>query len=67
MPIFEFKCHNCGQEFEVLVSNAEKDQVKCPECASADVKQLLSLFSTTGGKASAYPASNCDTCGVSSG
>ncbi len=67
MPIFEFKCQTCGKHFEVLTSNANKDQVRCPECASAEVKQLLSSFSTAGGKASAYSASNCDTCGVSSG
>lgn len=46
MPIFEFKCENCQFQFERMLSNAEKDKLKCPECGSVNIKQRLSLFNT---------------------
>jgi len=46
MPIFEFLCQDCKKVFERMVSNAEKENIKCPECGSANIKQLLSLFNT---------------------
>lgn len=52
MPFFDFKCEKCGHEFEVRVSNAEKDKVKCPECDHPRVKQLLSPFFSSGSRTS---------------
>jgi hypothetical protein len=44
-----------------MISNADKDHVRCPQCDSGNIKQLLSLFST--GKAKASNNSNaCDGC-----
>lgn len=50
MPFFDFKCEKCGHEFNIRVSNAEKNKVKCPECGHKKVKQLLSPFFTAGTK-----------------
>lgn len=50
MPIFDFSCQDCGKKFDLMISNQNKDQVKCPECGSSQVKQLLSMFSTGGSK-----------------
>ncbi|HHV16272.1 MAG TPA: zinc ribbon domain-containing protein [Gelria sp.] len=61
MPIFDFLCQQCGHNFDVMISNADKDKVKCPECNSGDVKQLLSLFNTAGGGPKTLPAS-CQGC-----
>lgn len=61
MPIFEFACRQCGKNFDLMISNAQKYQVKCPECGSSEVKQLLSAFSTS---KSASPGSSND-CGGS--
>jgi putative FmdB family regulatory protein len=44
MPIFEFACKECQYEFNLLISNADKDQVRCSACGSVNVKQLLSLL-----------------------
>ena len=40
MPIYDYKCRSCGEEFEQLVlrSNA----AACPACESGDLEQLLS-------------------------
>lgn len=32
MPIFEFKCRNCGHEFEFLKIKSD-DHAQCPNCA----------------------------------
>lgn len=48
MPLFDFLCQKCGYKFDVMTSNADKDKVKCPECQTLDIKQLLSLFNTSG-------------------
>jgi putative FmdB family regulatory protein len=40
MPIYDFKCRGCGQEFELLVRGSIAPA--CPGCASPDLEQLLS-------------------------
>ncbi|NLT19962.1 MAG: zinc ribbon domain-containing protein [Syntrophomonadaceae bacterium] len=49
MPIFEFECKDCGQKFDLMISNADKDKVKCPQCGTGNIKQLISLFNSSGG------------------
>ena len=41
MPIFEYKCRGCGNEFEALVRKS--DTPSCPECKATDLERLLSL------------------------
>ena len=41
MPLYDFKCRNCGEEFEALVL---KSQPVCPSCAGTELEQLISLF-----------------------
>lgn len=43
MPIYEFKCKNCGFSFEAL-QKLEEDFPSCPRCHSREVIKLLSLF-----------------------
>ncbi len=40
MPIFEYQCTRCGQEFEKLVFGRETPA--CPECHSDKVCKLMS-------------------------
>jgi putative FmdB family regulatory protein len=47
MPIFDFECRKCGHKFDLIVSNADKDKATCPQCGAANLKQLLSSFSTS--------------------
>lgn len=45
MPIYEFRCEACGEEFEVLCRNREEaSEVKCKECGSEKVKRLMSTI-----------------------
>ncbi len=47
MPIFEFKCLNCGEEFEVLLKSKEEiGDVKCKVCGSSQVERLMSVVNS---------------------
>ncbi len=78
MPIFEFKCADCGKEFEELVIGSGSEAV-CPDCGSKNTERLMSCccHKTAGQGASlgqAMPASsggggcagcsggNCSSC-----
>ena len=43
MPLYDFRCKACGEEFEALVRPPH--QPACPSCAGADLERLLSGFS----------------------
>jgi len=42
MPLYEYRCRQCGREFELLVRQPMTPA--CPACESADLERLLSLF-----------------------
>jgi putative FmdB family regulatory protein len=41
MPIFEYRCESCGQQFETLVLKGTVPA--CPECKSEALEKLLSI------------------------
>lgn len=54
MPIYEYKCKDCGKIDEVYHNKPIKDVVHpeiCPHCNSTEYKQLISLstFDVPGG------------------
>ncbi len=76
MPIFEYRCSECGNKYEVLhKSSSSNEEIICPECHSANSKKLLSTFSasfaggtdfSSGGYGSDSTCST-GTCGCGSG
>jgi putative FmdB family regulatory protein len=42
MPIYDFQCRACGHAFEALMRRSADTQ--CPDCRSADLERLPSLF-----------------------
>jgi len=63
MPAYDFKCKSCDKKFSVRVSISERDRVKCPDCGSSSVKQLLTPFSVTV-KSGSSGMPSCDSgCG----
>jgi putative FmdB family regulatory protein len=43
MPIYEYQCPSCGQEFQSLVmKKAEEDKLLCPKCGSRKKRRLIS-------------------------
>ena len=63
MPIFEFVCKECDQEFEELVQGTS--QPRCPSCESEELEKKLSGFAVavSGPKFAGLPAGPCGTCG----
>jgi putative FmdB family regulatory protein len=41
MPIYEYQCRGCGNQFEALVRKS--DTPACPKCESNDLERLISL------------------------
>ncbi|MGB0997855.1 MAG: FmdB family zinc ribbon protein [Pseudomonadales bacterium] len=42
MPIYEYRCANCGHEVEVLQKVSEAPLTKCPACATDNLKKRIS-------------------------
>ena len=73
MPIFEFRCLECGNLFEKLFLNSdEKTDMACPECQSRSFERVVGRTSYVigagrGGKQpkittkSCSPSSQCTT------
>ncbi len=38
MPIYEYKCENCGDDFECIVFRTD-EAVECPKCGSAESEE----------------------------
>jgi putative FmdB family regulatory protein len=46
MPIYEYRCRACDNEFEAVVL-PKGDPAVCPGCKSDDLERLLSLFAVS--------------------
>ena len=44
MPIYEYKCSGCGNEFEKIVKLNESPD--CPGCGSSEVEKLVTFSAT---------------------
>ena len=45
MPIYEYECRQCGEQFEALVLKAAV--ASCPACESRDLEQQISGFAVS--------------------
>ena len=77
MPIYEFACDKCEEQFETLVFRSD-DAVTCPKCGSENVRRVMSVcgFKSGGEKGAAssrmgsgassscagYGGGSCSTC-----
>jgi putative FmdB family regulatory protein len=71
MPIFEYRCEDCGTRFEKLVRSSDTDGPHCPQCGTAKLEQELSTFAAHSGSSSApkmsgggCPAGMCGSPGL---
>ncbi|MBU2547615.1 MAG: zinc ribbon domain-containing protein [Proteobacteria bacterium] len=45
MPIYEYVCLDCEDDFETLVLSSE-EEVCCPQCGSKRLERAMSAFSS---------------------
>ncbi|MBW1927280.1 MAG: zinc ribbon domain-containing protein [Deltaproteobacteria bacterium] len=75
MPIYEYVCTACGENFEELVLGSGTD-IKCPKCGALGAQKKVSAFAFksghkfagTGKKSSGLctgcTSSDCRSCGI---
>jgi putative FmdB family regulatory protein len=73
MPIYEYMCGKCNNEFEYLMLGGDST-VSCPDCDGEKVERLMSACSfksggggdfspsTSSSSCSGCTSSNCSTC-----
>ena len=65
MPIYEYRCKECGAEFEELTLSRDNGAVTCRKCSSRRVTRLLSTFAVGSQAApSKVDAGPCGACGA---
>ncbi len=65
MPIYEYTCRECGEEFEHLLRGDEKPS--CPACGKARLSKKFSVPAAhTGAAGPECPARDAGACGASS-
>lgn len=57
MPIYEYACQSCRQEFELLIRGTETPE--CPGCGTKKLEKLLSVPAAHVGGKSQLPV--CET------
>lgn len=63
MPIFEYRCEECGNRFDAFFRQAEdadKHQLVCAKCGSGRVRKLFSVIGI-GGSDKGLGAESCGT------
>jgi putative FmdB family regulatory protein len=67
MPIYEYSCGQCGDDFELLVFSS--DEPACPNCGSKNLQKKMSACGFSVGykfkSASASGGSGCSGCSSS--
>lgn len=55
MPIYEYRCQRCGQQFDKLVRSLSQSvqAMTCPKCQSTDLRRLVSAPVVHSGSAGA--------------
>lgn len=42
MPIYEYKCNNCGHVFDIFSTSVSHEHPCCPKCKECNTKKLIS-------------------------
>jgi len=67
MPLYEYRCRDCGHRFEILQRLGEgAGGLACGRCGAAALDKQFSTFATASGSLAAADAAACDApdCGA---
>lgn len=67
MPLYDYRCHGCGREFEIQQPMADDDLVKCEVCGEDKLEKLISWASFGSGTAGLYSANPSESIKVDRG
>ena len=68
MPLYEYRCNECGGEFEKRLSFSETDRLPvCPRCESRNTQKKLSKVVSFGTVSAGSAISSGSSCGSSGG
>ena len=42
MPIYDYKCSNCGHQFELIQKFSDQPAEICPQCSEKSIQKLVS-------------------------
>jgi len=67
MPIYEYHCSGCGEDFEELVLS-KSSAINCPKCHGSEVEKMMSAtsFKSSEKSASSSGGSSCSSCSATS-
>lgn len=68
MPLYEYRCKECGAEFEKTLRFSEADQIPtCPKCNSPHTRKKLSSVVSFGSNSTGSSSSYGSTCSTGGG
>ena len=73
MPIYDYRCQECGKVSELLVRSLDDSSITCPGCGSANLTRLVAasamvrMGSVTAGTTCCGRAERCETPPCSTG
>ncbi|MCD6405553.1 MAG: zinc ribbon domain-containing protein [Planctomycetes bacterium] len=63
MPLYEYKCGECGEVFEALLKMSERDTApRCPSCGCETTGRLLSVFASHCSGGAGQGRGSCASC-----
>lgn len=68
MPLYEYRCNECGAEFEMMLRFSEADRRPvCPKCESSQTQKKLSSVASFGAATSGSTGNSSASCGTRGG
>lgn len=47
MPLYDYRCNDCGAEFEAVHSMFDNPRLPCPDCGLLHTRRLITTFPHT--------------------
>ena len=61
MPIYEYRCKECGDISEFLTGLGKEERISCQSCGSLEMERIMSMASFLGQSMERAPGHTC--CG----
>jgi putative FmdB family regulatory protein len=67
LPIFEFRCANCDNIQEFILTGSDEIEMKCGKCGGEDLERVMSRtnfsMGSSGSASSSGPSATSRSCG----